>query len=723
MILRILTGTFLLLSGVLTAQVQMSASTKHDLSIAEQLWKTKGASGFEELSGKFPVYRIKGEYIISLIAKTTTDFNSDALKDQGIVTGSRTGNIATLKVPLDKIHTLYSLTGVSYLEVAEKVRPLLDRAVKDTRADSVHRGIDLPAGYTGKNVYIGVTDWGFDYTHPMYYDTAMTNTRIAAAWDQYRQSGTNPQGFNYGAEFSTPAELLAAGSDTANIYSYAYHGSHVAGIAGGGGAGTNFRGVAFEAEFLFATFLIDAGAVLDAYQWMSQKAAAAGKRLVINQSWGLHYIGNLDGTSLLSQAIDNYSAQGVVFATSGGNNGDVNFHIRKNFNNDTLKTKVDFYNYNSNTNMWGQSLTLWGEPSKSFSVAIKVVNNTGSVLGQSIFYNTSSTPNYIDTFLVIGSDTVFYNISAELANPLNQRPHVRFRIKNRNTALRVALHVAAFDGTVHIWNVTELTNGVGNWGMPLSSIGAGYTAGDTHYGIGEPACTNSAITVAAHSSEYTLGNGSLAGGIIASFSSFGPTLDERVKPDISAPGVSVCSAVSSFTDNSFSTAATIQFEGQDYKFTRISGTSMSSPMVTGVIALILDANPTLMPDQIKDILKQTARVDSKTGVIPTGGSLRWGSGKVNAYDAVKLALNTVSTQTILPSDPLKIYPNPTTGVLFIKGELKGSEKYELFSTEGKLLLSGELEGSSIDLSGFKDGIYLLRINIAQGIRTQQIIKF
>ncbi len=710
------------LSGV-QAQVKMPATTKHDLALISKTWQKEGKASFEKLAASYPVYKMNGEYIISLIAKVNSSFNAGDLASKKIVTGSRINNIVTLKLPLDQINTLSSIPGLSVVEIAERVQPHLNRAVKDARADSVHMGINLPQAYTGKDVYIGVTDWGFDYTHPMYYDTAMTQTRIAAAWDQFKQSGPNPAGFSYGTEYTTPADLLDAGSDTANIYSYGYHGGHVAGIAGGGSAGTDFLGVAFESEFLFATFLIDAGAVLDAYQWMHQKATAAGKRLVINQSWGLHYIGNLDGTSMLSQAIDDYSDLGVVFASSAGNNGDVNFHIKKTFTNDVLKSKVDFYSYGANPNMWGQSITAWGEPGKDFSIGFQVTTNSNGVLGQTILYNSATTANYIDTFIVVNaSDTIFYNLSMEDANPANLRPHARFRIKNTNTALRIVLNATAADGTVHFWNVVELSNGVGNWGMPFSVSMSGTTFGDPNYSIGEPSCTESVISVAAHSSEYALPSGNMTGGAIASFSSFGPTLDERRKPDISAPGVSVASAVSSFTDNSFSTVQTITFGGQDYKFTRISGTSMSSPMVTGVVALILDANPYLMPWQVKEIIRETARTDNFTGVIPSEGSLRWGMGKINAYDAVKLALNTVSIGEISHDFAVKVFPNPTNGLLFVQGDLKGNETFELYSTDGKLLLGGDLKSGKLDLSALKTGIFILKIQTDTGSRSVQVIK-
>ena len=73
---------------------------------------------------------------------------------------------------------------------------------------------------------------------------------------------------------------------------------------------------------------------------------------------------------------------------------------------------------------------------------------------------------------------------------------------------------------------------------------------------------------------------------------------------------------------------------------------MASPMVAGVVALILDANPYLMPQQVKDIIMQTAREDNYTQVILAEGSPKWGAGKINAYAAVQLALITVGTKEI-----------------------------------------------------------------------------
>ena len=124
---------------------------------------------------------------------------------------------------------------------------LLYRAAVDGRVDSVRMAINLPQEYTGEGVIIGITDWGFDYTHPVFYDTNMIHYRVLRAWDQFKTSGPAPAGFDYGTEYVGAEALLTAQCDTSNVYDYAYHGTHCAGIAGGAGAGTIYRGIAVDA--------------------------------------------------------------------------------------------------------------------------------------------------------------------------------------------------------------------------------------------------------------------------------------------------------------------------------------------------------------------------------------------------------------------------------------------------------------------------------------------
>ena len=253
-----------------------------------------------ETQGKFPVAMMGGRCMVGFLGKVNNAFSADELDPAIVHVGAHIGDVLSFRVDAYHLDAVAAIPGLAYIELASIARPTLDKLVKSIRADSVQKGIGLPQPYTGAGVLIGDLDWGFDYTHPMFYDTAMTIYRVRAAWDQFRQAGPAPSAFGYGAEFTTPSTLIAAEGDTANIYSYGTHGTHVAGIMGGGGAGTIYRGVAFDAQFLFCSFLIDAAAALDGVAWMQHVAQQDGKRLVVNMSWGLYYMGTLDGNSLIS---------------------------------------------------------------------------------------------------------------------------------------------------------------------------------------------------------------------------------------------------------------------------------------------------------------------------------------------------------------------------------------------------------------------------------------
>lgn len=732
MLIRLFISLFFFVATVqvVFSQASMSKNTETDIAELTRFIKSK-----LPIPTKFPLMKLyvsEGKTVdyISFVCRANSSkyyqLNSKYFTSGFVISGytekGESYGVFSLRLLQSQINELSDpIFSSVYVELSGKNQPLLDKAVHDMRADSVQLGLGLPESYTGKDVYIGVTDWGFDYTSPMFYDTAMQQTRIVAAWDQYKMSGPSPVGFGYGTEYNTPASLLAAGSDTANIYSYATHGSHVAGIAGGGGAGTAYRGVAFDSKFLFVTFLVDVAAVLDAWEWMYQKAQADGKRLVINMSWGLYHFGTLDGTSLLSQAITAYTDLGVVFANSAGNNGNVNFHLKKTFSNNTLKSKIDFYSYASNANMWGQSVHAWGEPGNSFANGIIVTNASNITLVESPFYSTDTTQNYIDTFLVAGVDTIWYNISADSAHYLNNRPQMRLRVKNTNTALKVILKSTALSGTVHYWNVTELTTDVGNWGMPFSVSGSGTVAGDNLNGISEPSCSDDVISVAAYATQYQTSGTATAGGAIASFSSYGPRYDGGMKPDITAPGVNVISSMSSFTDAAFTSSGSVDFNGRTYHFAKLSGTSMASPMVAGVSALILDANPYLSARQVKDIIMQTARQDNFTGVIPVGGSNRWGAGKINAYAAVQLALNTIGLTEVKDQFSWSIYPNPAMNEIKISSFNEAYQSIEIVDLFGKIICK-TLNNYKVNISDLQSGTYWLRLTINGKIEQQKFIK-
>ena len=135
---------------------------------------------------------------------------------------------------------------------------------------------------------------------------------------------------------------------------------------------------------------------------------------------------------------------------------------------------------------------------------------------------------------------------------------------------------------------------------------------------------------------------------------------------------------------------------------------MSSPVVAGVVALMLQANPRLDFSEVKEILKITARQDQHTGIISDSGSTQWGYGKIDAFQAVKLAESRVDESCCMG----KLFPNPANDKVYLSTDT--IEVARMFSIEGRFM--GEFEISSdkgIDLSGYVPGMYLIVLNSGQ----------
>lgn len=603
----------------------------------------------------------------------------------------------------------------------------LNKAVPDGRVDSVWAGVGLPQGFNGEGVIIGLTDWGFDYSHPVFYDTNMVRYRVLRAWDQYKTLGPAPAGFDYGTEYVGPEELLTARCDTINPYDYAYHGTHCASIAGGAGAGTVFRGVAPEAQFLFATIDLTDQAVIDAWNWMYNVAQAEGKRLVISMSWGVYMLDNMDGTGPLADEVKRLTDLGVVFVTSAGNNGDVNFHLKYDFtqhSGDTMRTQFTFP-YTSAT-LWGSSITMVNSANSPFAFSMNVLDNACNIIASTPFVPTAGNDGSVDTFLIVNGDTIVYDYEIHSTNEYNHAPGVRLRVKY-DTRYKFGLAVTAAQGVFHAWNVAEITKAWGNWGAAFQKPAShpDWIAGDIEYGISTPANIDEIITVAAHQATFKNPAGATVGGDIADFSSSGPGFHNVRKPEISAPGKGVISAISSYT-NSYTGNynASVDFNGRTYRFASLSGTSMSSPFVAGVVALMLQANPYLTVDQVRDIITETARNDAQTAA---AGVNRFGYGKINAYQAVLKALVTVGMEEHLEVDATRysVFPNPSNGQFYVSVATESQRvQGALYDIAGRMVYSTVLQPgvNTLDIQNLPSGYYILRLNDGMEFVTKKIVK-
>jgi len=158
-------------------------------------------------------------------------------------------------------------------------------------------------------------------------------------------------------------------------------------------------------------------------------------------------------------------------------------------------------------------------------------------------------------------------------------------------------------------------------------------------GITSPANAPWVLTVGASSTNGTM---TRLDDTMAAFSSSGPTnIDFDAKPDIVAPGLGTVSlAVPGSTF--YTEKAQFLFDGTPklgFKtYLALSGTSMSAPVVSGTVALMLQANPNLTPNLVKAILQYTAQP------YPGYSALRQGAGFLNSLGAVRLAKFYASNQ-------------------------------------------------------------------------------
>jgi serine protease AprX len=136
--------------------------------------------------------------------------------------------------------------------------------------------------------------------------------------------------------------------------------------------------------------------------------------------------------------------------------------------------------------------------------------------------------------------------------------------------------------------------------------------GPEKYTIGTPGAAQQAITVGSMADVGEMGY------FQNLFSSRGPTSDERRKPDISAPGYRITAAEANSYDN----------------YITFSGTSMATPFIAGTIALILEASPSLSPQQVKNTLLETAEDWGEENK-----DIDYGAGRLQGYRAIETAGN------------------------------------------------------------------------------------
>ena len=177
------------------------------------------------------------------------------------------------------------------------------------------------------------------------------------------------------------------------------------------------------------------------------------------------------------------------------------------------------------------------------------------------------------------------------------------------------------------------------WHAGIVVIAAAGNSGPTAGTIQAPAYDPYVITVGAMDLN---GTSTRTDDVLAFFSSRGPTIDGLAKPDVAAPGRKILS-----TRVRGSTLDMLFPDRRVMNYLRLSGTSQAAAAVSGVVALMLSANPMMTPDQVKQQLMSSA---SKVAGYDANAV---GAGSVNALEAVKYPSRNVR-QSARPADSFAV---------------------------------------------------------------------
>ncbi len=489
------------------------------------------------------------------------------------------------------------------------LRPLLDLSTVDIGVNVLNNVTGVNAeSVDGRGVLIAVVDTGVDLSHPA-FKTSEGRNRILYVWDQ-TINGKPPKGFSYGYECG-PDEIQ---QETCPERDFVGHGTIVASIAAGGvGGGWRLRGVAPGAELIVvksggpacggSRWFFDEKGLIDGISYAVEKARSLGRRLVVVLSLGTN-LGGHDGGEPLEKMLEAWAEEGVVFAVAAGNSGDEARHATGFLapgQRTTLSWKIP-----GETKQAGLSLTI----PHTMEVNLRLITPENKTVR--IAFNRSVSVGSLQVEASLELREKIRAITLDLSDEADLSGLWSLEMEAVNTA-----------GEWHGWVESDTCSDDSEFFL----AGLGYSIQESHT-VTIPGTARNVLTVGAYTTRTKWVAGGSEWGVagtvgeLESYSGRGPTVDNRTKPEITAPGgVIFAAGPSNLPRQAFSPSELV----------RVSrGTSMAAPHAAGAAALILQLAPELTARQVIELMKNNARQDRFTGPIGFNGSNKWGWGKLNA---------------------------------------------------------------------------------------------
>jgi subtilisin family serine protease len=484
---------------------------------------------------------------------------------------------------------------------------------------------------------VGIIDCGFDFSHINFLNQN-GSSRVKAVYLPLDTTSTPPI-VNLvrlpGSAYETPSEIASLTTDD----NASTHGTLTAGLAAGGYRDNGWYGMAPEADIVMCGMPegeLNDVRVANCISYIMDYARRKMKPCVISMSLCSN-VGSHDGTSYLNRLCEQVTGAGRIIVASAGNDGAYNVTAHRSIanSNDTVFTLLNGFRGATEYTGYVNARSIAKKP---FNTRLIVVNTiTGEVLYRSRAIGATSTG--VVANLSTETDSVlarYFTGDVEIIGSIesNGKPNSMSRLnmlaKSDNYCLGFQYFSPSTNELAIFTSKYAYIDSYGfSWALKGSSVGS----------ISDIATTDSVISVGSYNSRQTvpLRDGSTyfrpnsKPGYLSSFSSFGPDENGISRPDICAPGSVLVSSANRY----FVNPPNLQYwqpsawvNGVEYTYSPDLGTSMSAPIVAGTIALWLQANPSLSVNDVRDILKYSARQDE---YVKPADRQRWGAGKLDAY--------------------------------------------------------------------------------------------
>lgn len=553
----------------------------------------------------------------SEMAGVCADYNMKMITDLGY--------IAVVAVPVDQIAKAGADPRVVRMELEGRYVLKLDDVRPVTKVDDAYAALSpLTTAYTGKGVIVGVIDGGVQFDHPTFQD-ANGQVRFRKVWDR-NQDGSE-------------VVLTDAAAIKARQFSYtskygeeaSNHASHVVGIVAGRGSenATQYRGIAPESDIIYNDFLQPAVKdltkvfndyctnLVTAINNMMEYAKEKNQPIVINMSLGQNRGFSTD-VKLRQEAFGLLTGPGRILVAANGNEGTEKSYAHSGDNRDVT---IAF----TPTGTEGNTEMFWRSGGKlTFKLTFKPVN------GGSAIKEEFNTTQLVDGVLPTIVRDNYELMLTQLDNAPDGRKVYKMAFYPK---AEVAYHLTA---NVTSEQAFDLYSSLAIMNSPT----AGVTVSSA-YSAGVPAIFPNVIGVGNYTSRKLPKDQETTDKTMDASSSWGPNWEERTKPDVTAPGSIISSGNWYYEENAKETVGpSYDIPGIDAKETWVgmSGTSMASPVVTGIVALWLQAKADLTPDDVLAIIKKTSQPikDPKGKDYPAN---QQGNGLINAYAGLCEILN------------------------------------------------------------------------------------